>query len=200
MQKFGPDNNMISLPNPGDGSDGETHILTPEQQTLLDRFLLHVVTGDPRQITGLFIPGYGGFYVVQPPDGKDGSVSPVQGVLTQFKRPGSQGVIGLIAHNYSAGKWFTGFSPGDEFYVLYGDGRYDIYQFKESIQYRAINGKNVYSDFVDLSSGQRLNVDQVYNRVYSGKPHLTLQTCIQEDDDLTWGRMFIIAEPVVPGY
>lgn len=155
-----------------------------------------VITGDSEKITGFYSRAVGGFYVIQQPSGKDGIVSPVEGVLTQFGRTAANGVIGLMAHNYSSGKWFSSFSPGDEFFVVYGDGSYEVFRYTESIRYRALDGKNALTDFIDLSSGQRFDVDQVYDRVYGGKPHLTLQTCIQSENDLTWGRMFIIAEKI----
>lgn len=170
--------------------------LDRNREDLFIEFRNKVTNGEASRIMFFFVPDIGGFYVLQQPSSQDGIVSPVEGVLTQFRRPASQGVIGLMAHNYSAGKWFSRFSVGDEFFIIYGDGRVEAFQYKEAIRYRAINGKNVLSDFVDLSNGERESVDQVYERVYSGKPHLTLQTCIQEKDDLTWGRLFIVAVPI----
>ncbi len=40
----------------------------------------------------------------------------MEGVLTQFKRPASGGVVGLLAHNFASGKWFEKFEVGDVFY------------------------------------------------------------------------------------
>lgn len=203
------DKTILSKPTSGDdlpdlrstSSDPEalariTDVLTPDDETSLSIFIEAVTTGNADNITGLYVPDYGGFYVIQQPSSLDGTVSPVEGVLTQFKRPASGGVVGLLAHNFASGKWFEKFEVGDVFFVISGDGGIKKYRLSEKVRYRAVNGKNTLTDFIDLSSGDLRNVDQVYERVYSGKPHLTLQTCIQQDDDLTWGRLFLLADPV----
>jgi hypothetical protein len=171
--------------------------MTPEQEVKLREFVKAVTTGEGEKITGLFVPEYGGFYVIQQPDNLDGTVSPVEGVLTQFNRPSKGGVIGLLAHNFAAGKWFNKFEVGDLLYTVLGNGETTAYRLTEKVEYRAIDGKNVQTDFVDLTSGSTRNVDQVYQRVYTGKPHLTLQTCLQQGDDLTWGRLFLLADPIL---
>jgi hypothetical protein len=159
-------------------------------------FLEEITTGEADRITGLFVPGFGGFYVVQQSDGAYGSISPAEGVLTQFMRPASGRVIGLLAHNYAAGVWFNRFEKGDLLYVLFGDGRQEIYQLTSLEKYQALDGESSTSDFIDLKSGVTRSANQVYQMVYSGKPHLTLQTCIQKGDDLNWGRLFLVADLV----
>lgn len=188
-----PDEKSEPIPYADNGPNKE---IVTEPDTLFNIFRDKVITGDAGKITGFYSLAVGGFYVIQQPSGRDGIVSPVEGVLTQFIRPAANGVIGLMAHNYSSGKWFSSFSKGDEFFIVYGDGSYDIYRYTESVRYRALDGKNVLTDFIDLSTGQHFDVDEVYDRVYGGKPHLTLQTCIQAENDLTWGRFFILAEKV----
>jgi hypothetical protein len=64
------------------------------------------------------------------------------------------------------------------------------------MRFQALNGRSSTTDFIDLSSGDRQTVDQVYQQVYGGKPHLTLQTCIETEGNWFWGRLFILAEPV----
>jgi hypothetical protein len=174
----------------------ENQILTGEQKKELDAFIGTVTTGDANRITGLFVPDYGGFFVIQQPISQDGIVSPMEDVLTQFHRPAANGVIGLLAHNFAAGKWFDQFSIGSLLFVIYGDGRNDQYQLKESLRFQALDGTSSTTDFVDLTTGAVRSVDQVYDQVYAGKPHLTLQTCIKQTDDLDWGRLFLLAEPI----
>lgn len=161
----------------------------------LEEFAAAVTTGDAARITGLFVSGYGGFYVIQP-SGNDGSVSQVDGVLTQFMRPATGRVIGLLAHNDASGIWFDRFPIGSLLYVLYGDGRKEIYRLTTKERFQALVGNSPTSDFVDQSTGLTLSANQVYQKTYSGKPHLTLQTCIRQEDDLDWGRLFLLAEPV----
>ncbi len=171
--------------------------LTPDQELELEIFITKVTTSEANRITGLFVPEYGGYTVVQQPAGNDASVSPEEGVLTQFRRPAADGIIGLLAHNYAAGKSFDRFEPGSLVYVIYGDGTTDGYRLTKTIRFQAVNGKSTTTDFIDLANGEVQTVDQVYQQVYAGEPHLTLQTCIQKLDDVNWGRLFILAEPVL---
>jgi hypothetical protein len=63
-------------------------------------------------------------------------------------------------------------------------------------RYQALNGDSPSSDFIDLKTGVTQSANQLYQTKYAGKPHLTLQTCIQQGDDLNWGRLFLVAELV----
>jgi hypothetical protein len=167
-----------------------------DENVELNVFKKAVTTGEADRITGLFVTGYGGYYVVQQSAGQDGMVSPVEGVLTQFLRPASNGVIGLLAHNFAAGKLFEQFQSGTLIHVIYGDGDTVLYKLTKAMRFQALNGRSSTTDFIDLSSGDRQTVDQVYQQVYAGKPHLTLQTCIETEGNWYWGRLFLLAEPV----
>ena len=162
----------------------------------LDEFTSSVTTGEADRITGLYVPEIGGFYVVQQPAGSDGIVSSVEGVLTQFLRPASGRVIGLLAHNYASGIWFERFKTGSLLYVVFGDGRKEIYRLTVKEQFQAVNGNSPTSDFINLSTGETSTADEVYQQMYAGKPHLTLQTCIEQGDDLNWGRLFLTGRSV----
>jgi hypothetical protein len=162
----------------------------------LEEFTAAVTTGEADRITGLYVPEIGGFFVIQQPEGSDGVVSSVEGVLTQFLRPASNRVIGLLAHNYASGIWFDRFKTGSLLYVLFGDGRREIYRLRDKEHFQAMNGNSTSSDFINLSTGETRTANQVYEQMYSGKPHLTLQTCIEQGDDLNWGRLFLLADLV----
>jgi len=162
----------------------------------LEEFLASVTNGEADQITGLYIQGFGGFNVIQPSAGNDGSVSSEEGVLTQYLRPASNRVIGLLAHNFASGRWFDQFQTGNTLYVLFGDGRQEIYRLTGKERFQALNGNSPTSNFIDLSTGLHRSAMQVYQQNYSGKPHLTLQTCIQNEDNKNWGRLFLLAELV----
>jgi hypothetical protein len=162
----------------------------------IEEFTAAVTTGEADRITGFYVPEIGGFYVIQEPAGSDGKVSPVDGVLTQFLRPASKGVIGLLAHNYASGVWFDRFKTGSLLYVVFGDGRKETYRLVEKEQYQAVNGNSPTSDFINLTTGETSTAEEVYQQMYAGKRHLTLQTCIEQGDNLNWGRLFLLAELV----
>jgi len=164
--------------------------------TDLEKFVKAVTTGETGRVTGLFAPGLGHYYVIQQAPGNDTRVSPVDGVLTQYRRPSTGGVVGLLAHNYAAGIRFTQFEAGDLIYVVYGDGAVHTYRLTGFQRYQAVNRDDAGSNLIDLSDGRVQSADAVYRRIYTGAPHLVLQTCLSNDGDLKWGRLFILAEKI----
>ena len=162
----------------------------------LDTFIKAVTTGEAGTVTGLYAPGVGHYYVIQQAKGNDTRVSPVESVLTQYRRPSSGGVIGLLAHNFAAGTNFDHFKAGDTIHLVYGDGTANTYRVTDFLRYKAVDRNNAASNLVDLDNGQTQTASAVYQRVYTGSPHLVLQTCLADGDDLKWGRLFIMAEIV----
>jgi hypothetical protein len=162
----------------------------------LEIFVKAVTTGEAGRVTGLFAPGLGQYYVIQQAPGKDTRVSPVDGVLTQYRRPSAGGVIGLLAHNYAAGVRFTQFEAGDRLYLVYGDGAVHTYRLTGFLRYQAVNRNDAGSNLIDLADGRVQSADAVYRRIYTGAPHLVLQTCLTYEGDLKWGRLFIMAEKI----
>ncbi len=160
----------------------------------LDTFVKAVTTGEAGIVTGLYAPGVGHYYIIQQAKGNDTRVSPVEGVLTQYRRPSSGGVIGLLAHNFAAGTHFDRFKAGDTIHLVYGDGAIHTYRVTGFLRYQAVDRNNAASNLVDLDSGQTQTANAVYQRIYTGAPHLVLQTCLADGDDLKWGRLFILAE------
>lgn len=165
------------------------------QPVSFDEFKTSVTVAGVNRITGLYVPNFGGFPVVQPPAGGDGSVSSSEGEVTQFMRPAENNVIGLLAHNYLSGAWFEKFPDEGLVYVIFGDGKSETYRIKEWFRFEALENDSTTSDFVDTASGLRYSVLEVYEKMYGGKPHLTFQTCTQKHGDLSWGRLFLLAEP-----
>jgi hypothetical protein len=159
----------------------------------LEQFVKAVTTGEAERVTGLYAPGVGHYYVVQQAAG-DTRVSPVEGVVTQFRRPSAGGVIGLLAHNYAAGFRFDQLYADSRIYLVYGDGAIHTYRVTGFLRYQAVNRNDPGSNLIDLSSGQVQSASAVYQRVYTGSPHLVLQTCLANDGDMKWGRLFILAE------
>jgi hypothetical protein len=88
---------------------------------------------------------------------------------------------------------------GDHVDVVYGDGVVQSYVVSNIIRYQAMQPYSPNSTFVNLDTNEQLSANNLFYQVYSGSHHLTLQTCIQEGVVDSWGRLFIIAEPVDAG-
>lgn len=153
------------------------------------------VSSSSSAIKGLYVNNLMALRVVQQPDGDDGYVSAIAGVATQFRSASQNGNIGMLAHNFAAGSYFSQLKTGDQINVIYGDGTIKKFTISEIRQYQALQPNNGNSTFVDLSSNTKLSASALFNQVYGGSDHLTLQTCIAKDGVDSWGRLFIIGYP-----
>jgi hypothetical protein len=162
----------------------------------LQSFAATVVDGNPEVIRGVFSDKALAYPVIQQPSDQPGFVSSIDGVITQFSMAASHGVIGLLAHNYLTGKYFYDIEIGSEIQIIYGDGEIQSYLVKEIQRYQALQPNSQHSRFVDVVSGEELSASDLFKKVYLGQNHLTLQTCIEQGDLDSWGRMFIIADPI----
>ena len=163
----------------------------------LNEFIASVADGQSDVIRGMFVGEEVAMQVIQQPAGQPAFVSSVNEVITEFAMARSQGVVGLLAHNYLAGKYFFEIQMDDIIQVVYGDGQVEKYQVVDIQRYQALQPNSPHSEFLDLDTSQRLTSTQLFKKVYTGEHHITLQTCIQEGVVDTWGRLFIIAEPIV---
>ncbi|MGE5252017.1 MAG: hypothetical protein ACM3QS_17570, partial [Bacteroidota bacterium] len=185
---------MVLLPAPARADSMDiSHI----PATPLMRFARSVFTGESR-VTGVYVPSHFSFPVVAQPDDDFTYVSTRQNTLTQFELAAEYHNIGLLAHNYLAGRDFFDLTIGEPLYLIYGGGRVETFQVTQILQYQALDPENPYSDFRDLVSGITLTATEMFTRVYTGAYHVTFQTCIQRGSDPSWGRIFVIAEPVAP--
>lgn len=162
----------------------------------LQNFVEKMIDGRSEVVRGVYSDDILALPVVQQPSNQAGFVSTIDGVATQFAMPASYGVIGLLAHNYLSGKYFSNFEIGDEIQIVYGDGEIKKYLVADIQSYQALQPNSPNSRFIDLDSGDELSATQLFKRVYLGGHHLTLQTCIEEGNIDSWGRMFIIANPI----
>ena len=133
--------------------------------------------------------------VVNQPAGKPGYVSNISKTATNFQLAAKFGNIGLVAHNYLGGRLFHDVAVGDDIHVMDGYGRKRIYRVKEMLKYQAVNPRSTRSNFIDLETKTLYTASDVFKRVYKGKHHLILQTCIKKGNNDEWGRKFIIAYP-----
>jgi hypothetical protein len=165
-------------------------------QVSLQEFVEDVKDGNAKQIKGLYADDAFSLRVVQQPSGKPGFVSPVEGITTQFSMATVHNVTGMLAHNFSSGQFFFDLALDDMVDVVYGDGLIKEYQVTAIRKYQALEPKSSASDFIDLYTGEKISAAGLFNQMYTGKHHLTLQTCIQVGEEDSWGRLFVIAHPV----
>lgn len=163
--------------------------------TDLDTFVELVKNGQEGELRGIYIPGILAAPVVQQPNGRPDFVSTWENVATQFSLASKVGSTGLLAHNYLAGRSFALLKPGQELYLIYGNGDVIVYAVSEVLQYQALESDSTSSDFVDLSDGSTLTHKELFTKVYDRPGQVILQTCITMNDNLSGGRLFIIAKP-----
>ena len=162
----------------------------------IQEFAEKLQNGESEKIRGIYAEDQFELYVVGQPSNKPGFVSSIEDVVTDFQMTKKYGVIGMIAHNYLAGQNFFFLEEGDILQIVYGDGSISRYEIKEVHKYQALSPKSPYSDFKDLNTDEVLSSTELFKRVYMGTHHLTLQTCIQVGKMDSWGRLFLIAEPI----
>jgi hypothetical protein len=154
-----------------------------------------VQNGEADVLRGVYVADALALPVVQQPYGNPGYVSNYEGQVTQFSMASQFGNLGLLAHNHLAGKSFSRLSVGQEVRLIYGNGKVEYFVITEILGYQALQPNNVRSAFRDLATDETITADQLFKRVYMGDRHVTFQTCIEENGDLSWGRLFIVATP-----
>jgi hypothetical protein len=137
------------------------------------------------------------YTIVQQPKGNAGFVSTQADKLTQFSLAAKYGSQGFLAHNYLAGASFFNLVVGSEITVTYSDGHSQTYEVREIRHLQAIHPNSPTTSFLDIDhKNVKLSAKQVFLQTYGIKNQLILQTCIAKGDELSWGRLFIIAKPV----
>lgn len=155
-----------------------------------------VLNGEAGVLRGVYVPNVLALPVVQQPAGKAGYVSNHDGQATQFSMASQFGNVGLLAHNTLSGRFFSGLAAGQEVRLVYGDGKVEYFLITEVLQYQALQPFSMQSDFRDLANGKTITAGQLFERVYTGKRHVTFQTCIEAEGNFSWGRLFVIATPL----
>ena len=173
-------------------------LAAPPQIPSFFSFEKSVFNGMASQVRGVYIPDLFALPIEQQPAGSPLFVSQQPGVLTDFKSIHNEGSVGLLAHNYLAGRDFASIRPNQEAILIYGDGHVENFIVTRIYRFQALSPNSTKSDFIDLETGAKLSSDQVYAKVYTGPRHLTFQTCIYQQKDPSWGRLFVIAEPYNP--
>ncbi len=149
-------------------------------------------------VTGVYAVDSFSFPVVQQPKRNFAAVSTAPEIVTQFGLAAQYNNVGLLAHNYLAGANFFDLTVGQRIYLVYGTGRVEAFTVTQVLQYQALSPYSPYSEFKSLDNGETLSAGNMFKLVYTGARHLALQTCIERNGNSSWGRLFVIAEPVVP--
>jgi hypothetical protein len=162
------------------------------------RQIAQVFTTGQDQVTGVVAEGLFSYPVITQNKNEPISVSTARNTLTQYGMAAQFGNIGLLAHNYLAGSRFFELTTGQRVYLFFGTGRVETFIVNRVLQYEALSPQNPYSDFRPAGSDKVISAAEMFNLVYGGAYHLTFQTCIEREGVSSWGRLFVIAEPVVP--
>ena len=162
---------------------------------LLSIFVSQVKNGQSDQLRGIYVPEVLAAPVVQQPKGNNGFVSSRENIVTQFGLASQFGSIGLLAHNNLAGASFSQLEKDQKIYLIYGDGQISTFVVTEILSYQALKPNSPSSKFMDLNTYGVLKASEVFSRVYERQGQAIFQTCISRGDELSWGRLFVIAEP-----
>jgi hypothetical protein len=159
-------------------------------------FLERIPAAEPDQVVGVFSPDRLALVVEQQPPNHSLYVTDKMGYATQFARPARYDVIALLAHNTHSGILFYELELGSTVYLAYGGGGVSLYRVEDIQDFQKLEPGNSRSDYVELSSGQVLGTNVVFDRFYKDGHHLILQTCLEYEGDYNWGVRFILARPV----
>ena len=180
----------ILIPHPASASRRKKSTL-PD----LASFIESVKNGDANTLRGVYVNGIFALPVVQQPVYGSYDVSNKPDALTEFGAASAYGNVGLLAHNYLSGRYFSRMTTGLLIELVYGDGRTEYFTVTQIIQYQATDPFSVQSNFIDLNTKESLSANQLFRKVYMGPRHVTFQTCIDANGNSSWGRLFVIAVP-----
>ena len=158
-------------------------------------FVKPIKNGNVNDLFGVYVPNVLALPVVQQPTGNAGYVSRNEDQATQFAMASQYGNIGLLAHNYLSGRFFSNLVVGQEVRLVYGDGKVEYFVITEVLRYQALDPNSQWSSFRNLDHDEVLSAEQMFERAYAGNHHLTFQTCIAANGNSSWGRLFVIAIP-----
>jgi len=168
----------------------------PNTLPSLNTFIETVTDGNASTLRGVYVSNVMALSIVQQPTGFPGYVSKDEGVATQFGIATEVGNVGLLAHDTHAGAFFSNIKQGDRIILVYGDGHIESFMANSIQRYQALDPLSTHSEFKDLETQTTFTAENLFNNVYRGDYHLTLQTCIDNNGNSSWGRLFILATPV----
>ena len=161
----------------------------------LEAFIGAVGNGETDALRGIYVPEVLASWIVPQPEGERAFISSDENTLTQFGLAALFGSTGLLAHNTLAGRDFSTVEVGQVFYLVYGDGRTDSFRVSQIRRFWALDPQDSLSMFFDLKKPRLLTAAQLFLEVYDQPGNVILQTCIDANEEPSWGRLFVIAEP-----
>lgn len=176
--------------------NSRTGTWSPDFDPQLTEFVKSVKNEGSRTIQGIYVRDVLSMAVIQQPAGNAGWVSETDNVITQFGMATRYNTTGLLAHNTHAGEKFSKLKEGQIVVVVNGKGKLQRYKISSIYRFQALQPNNPYSDFIDLETNQKLSATALFYQVYTGDHHLTFQTCIAQNGDFSWGRLFVLATPL----
>lgn len=157
----------------------------------LRNFIETITNGEADTLRGVYISMVMALPIIQQPDGNSKFISENNSTATQFNMAAREGNVGLLAHNYLAGGFFFDIQNGDEIILIFGNGRTEIFIVEGINQYEALP----YGVYRDTNTQDLISTGALFSIMYDGEYHVTLQTCIENNGNLNWGRLFITAKP-----
>lgn len=162
----------------------------------LDSFARSLPSGSSERVVGVFVSGKLALRVLEQPGGQPGHVTDQPNAVSHFSLAQYYGTVGLIAHNTLAGAEFFQLKSGDRIVLLRESGSRQVFTVGAIRRLQALSPWSGMSSFRDLEQpGLTLSALALFNQVYAGGHPLVLQTCITEDGNPSWGRLFVLAEP-----
>lgn len=147
-------------------------------------------------VIGVVAAGLFAFPVDQQRQDQPVSVTTSRERLTQFGMAAELGNIGLLAHNHLAGADFFKLQTGQRIYAVFESGRVERFIITRILRFQALTPHSANSDFREVGGTSIIPANEMFALAYSGSYHLTFQTCIEQDGEKSWGRLFVIAEPL----
>lgn len=167
----------------------------------LTDFAATLLNGQVGEVVGVYVPGVLALPVRQQPNSQPDYVSRSQNEVTQFALPKKYGSTGLLAHNYLSGSAFLQLQAKQDVVLIYGDGSLEHYRISQIEAFQALKPDSPFSNFVSLTNfdqKQTLTSADLFNQIYTINHSLVFQTCIEKENEPSWGRIFIIATLAEP--
>jgi hypothetical protein len=163
----------------------------------LGDFVAIIKNGQAGQVVGVYVPDVLALKVAQQPVNSPTFVNGNIGYVTQFSLPTQYGTTGLLAHNYLSGALFFDLSIGQEVDIIYGDGYIHLYTISTVRHFRAVSPTNPDSKFVEIDDnrGTEISSTDLFHQIYAKGDQVVFQTCINANNNVSWGRLFVIATP-----
>jgi len=183
-----------------DPAQSTSWTVAAESDQKLNQFVQSVINGQPDVLVGVYISEVMAYPVVQQPSDNPGFVSSRAEVLTQFSMAARYGTTGILAHNTLAGADFSKIQDSDRVVLVYGDGSLKNYQIEVIRRYQALSPSSPYSSFIDLEDPNEVQISagDLFNSIYTRGDQVVFQTCIANEGNPSWGRLFISATPYDP--